>query len=206
MSNAQNLHQGSPRNIMLEDLDRAGKSTIAEVFDRVGYQMYHVRYNPYYADMAQFYQRLIQEAVVPAVFDRSFISEAVYGPVLRGGSRLLAEEFLVLLEHLAARDFVVVYLRERSEIVRERLAQTLGTHIQVFNHLQALEDAYDTCMETIATVIPTCRICPSTVPQEQLFHILTTMIARSQLTGSTNALLYNMLSSDPQGDNRDHMR
>jgi thymidylate kinase len=179
MSNARNPQQGSPKNIVLEGLDRTGKSTIAEIFARVGYHVYHARYTPYYADMAQFYQRLIQEAVVPAIFDRSFISEAVYGPVLRGGSRLLTEEFLVLLEHLAARDFVVVYLRERPEIVRERLAQTLGTHTQVFDHLQALGDAYDTCMEMVATAIPTCRICPTAVPQEHLFHTLMTMIAGS---------------------------
>lgn len=78
------------RVIMLEGPDGAGKSTLANFLaNNHGYKYIH---NGLYPDMAAadlmaLYLRQILDASTPIVIDRSYLSEWIYGRVMRGHSR-----------------------------------------------------------------------------------------------------------------------
>jgi thymidylate kinase len=150
-----------PCNVILEGLDQAGKSTIAALFSARGYHVVHSPYNPHHQDIHLHYFTLIQTSARPVIFDRSFLAEVVYGPILRGVSRLLPAAFQELLGLLVEGDFVILYIREDVAVIRARLLQTQAEHAPVLVHLAELVQAYDRCMESVKAFVPVYVLCPS---------------------------------------------
>jgi thymidylate kinase len=165
------------KNVVLEGVDGSGKSTLAERFSHLRYHVIHCPYQPSYEDMYEHYRTFLQQVPHPVILDRSFIAEMVYGPVLRGSSRLSSHEFEELLRLLAAKNFVVFYLREKSSILRERLSQTLHAHHMVLQHLPKLITAYDHCMELVTACVPTYTICPTDLPPERMLDQLILLLS-----------------------------
>jgi thymidylate kinase len=160
----------------LEGLDRSGKSTLAHLFAQIGYSVIHAKYNPHYDDMYHYYWKLILQAPEPVVFDRSFLAEMVYGPVLRGGSRLSIQQIESLLECLAQKNVAVLYLYEPQEILARRLYETIETHRFVLDHLPELLMAYERCLQIVTRYVPTHTIRPSLLPKERLVDFIVTLI------------------------------
>ncbi|MRG27799.1 hypothetical protein [Laceyella tengchongensis] len=165
-------------NIVLEGLDRSGKSTIATLLSQSGYQSFHCAYNPGYKDMYQHYVELIEQVQAPVVFDRSFISEEVFGPIWRGRSRLSPIQFHNLLSLLGKRDFVVLYIREKPEIVRQRILETRNEilHQKTLDHFHELIERFDTVMKEVGTFLPTFTVCPSQYKKESLVESILQII------------------------------
>ena len=76
------------RLIILEGVGGAGKSTLAKALRRRGYRTIHCGFDETTTNLEAFYRDMLTSLAAPTVLDRSFISELVYGPVLRGRSRL----------------------------------------------------------------------------------------------------------------------
>jgi thymidylate kinase len=150
-----------PRNVVLEGLDQAGKSTIATMFSARGYHVVHSPYNLHHKDIRLHYQMLIETSARPVVFDRSFLAEVVYGPVLRGVSRLSPAAFQELLGLLAESNFAILYVRENIAVIRARLLQTQAEHAPILVHLAQLVQAYDRCMDSVIAFVPVYTLCPS---------------------------------------------
>lgn len=126
--------------------------------------------------MYHYYWKLILQAPEPVVFDRSFLAEMVYGPVLRGGSRLSIQQIESLLECLAQKNVAVLYLYEPQEILARRLYETIETHRFVLDHLPELLMAYERCLQIVTRYVPTHTIRPSLLPKERLVDFIVTLI------------------------------
>jgi thymidylate kinase len=123
--------------------------------------------------MHLYYHDLILQAPEPVVFDRSFLAELVYGLVLRGTSRLSLLEMQSLLECLAKKNVVVLYLSESQEVLTQRLIETRDAHPQVLEHLDELILAYEHYFQIVARYVQTYTLCPTAIPKEQLLdHIV----------------------------------
>lgn len=126
--------------------------------------------------MHQYYRELILQAPEPVVFDRSFLAEMVYGPVLRGGSRLSTRQIESLLECLAQKNVAVLYLYEPQEMLAHRLYETIETHRYVLEHLPEILIAYERCLQIVTRYVPTHIIRPSLLPKEHLVDFIMSLM------------------------------
>jgi len=163
---------GGYRYVVLEGINKVGKTTVAGELEKMGYTVLHSSYNPHHADIDQHYQALIDSASPPVVFDRIFISEITYGHAVRKHSRLSESELQGLLEHLSKKSCVVLYLREKREVVRERLLSYSGRHSEILERLDELVSEYNQCMERIANYLPVYEIRPTAVPKDHLLDYI----------------------------------
>jgi hypothetical protein len=105
--------------VLIEGIDGAGKTYFADLLRAAGYRYAHSPHQPD-GDVYNRYKAMLEGLSAPAVLDRSFVSEYVYGRVLRGGSRISLEECNELLRMLAARRFVAFHLEEAEELLAVR--------------------------------------------------------------------------------------
>ena len=159
---------GGTANIVLEGLDRSGKSTLAAQLSRYGYSIRHAPYVSDHVSIEQHYRDLIDGVSTSTVFDRTFISEMVYGPVLRRLSRIPYEVCIELFQTLKEKGFVIIYVREDLEEVRRRLYLSYSEHATIIEALTELDEAYTKTMNIASEFVPTITIRPSTVGTERL--------------------------------------
>lgn len=79
--------------IIIEGCDKSGKTTLAKTLAaRVGYDYYHAGISSE-KDLFHKYTKIIQSIQRPTIVDRFYPSELVYGPLIRGFSRLKFSQF-----------------------------------------------------------------------------------------------------------------
>lgn len=160
--------KGGTYNIVLEGVDRVGKSTIASTLAADGYSIVHSGFKADHTDIVNHHMNLVR-VTSPTVLDRCFISEEVYGPVIRGASRFRREEFSLLAQALADNHFCVIYVEESVEKILERLSADRSDHEEVIKHLPALLKRYNDVLSDLARFVPVIRISPSTLrPHESV--------------------------------------
>ena len=84
--------------IIVEGIDGVGKTTLVDYLVTQGMKKHHFGYDEKNLDLITKYMRLLDKDTSSLVLDRSFISEMVYGPVLRGGSKIDLEAYTKLLD------------------------------------------------------------------------------------------------------------
>lgn len=144
--------------VLVEGVDGVGKSTLAEELKSVGYEYLH---SPFVAGEAvlERYQSTLSSVNTPAVLDRTFLSEYVYGTVVRGHSRLSLDDCLSLLGVLAARGFVVFHLEEAEDILAVRRGGDSDVRRRL---LSAYRDVFSTARNTIPVYrVESSRLAPS---------------------------------------------
>jgi thymidylate kinase/endonuclease III-like uncharacterized protein len=165
MCDSQDPHSGGIRHIILEGLDGAGKSTLAQELVPFGYQILHSTYKPNHVNIVEHYRDMIKNLKTPTILDRSFISEIVYGSVLRGISRIAEDCFVELLEIVSAKNFCLLYVHEELSLIAERLQETAKEHDDVLKHLDKLAAAYEQYIKRVECSIPVMRISPTKAPR-----------------------------------------
>jgi len=94
--------------IILEGPDCAGKTTLAKELEKCGYKIVH-NGPPKTDDPFREYALQIEEsAKVNTVFDRLHIGEMIYGPILRGKSRITLYQYEELNEVIKRMGGLVV--------------------------------------------------------------------------------------------------
>jgi hypothetical protein len=97
------------RVIILEGADATGKTTLADrLVDSHGFTKVHTGVPKPKEDVFRSYTLTLWKALrspEPIVLDRCYLGETIYGPVMRGASRL-SETQLILLERLASANDV----------------------------------------------------------------------------------------------------
>ena len=80
--------------LIIEGIDGVGKTTLVEYLQSFGMKKYHFDYDAQNMDLFTKYMRVLDEKTDILVLDRSFISEMVYGPVLRNNCKLTIEQYI----------------------------------------------------------------------------------------------------------------
>lgn len=81
------------RHVIIEGPDGAGKTALARTLcQSLGMQYHHEGPPPPGVNRCEHYQMTLLSTDHPTVFDRFHLGELVYGPLLRGGTNLTAEE------------------------------------------------------------------------------------------------------------------
>lgn len=107
--------------IVIEGCDGVGKTTIVNKLKDLGYKSLHFDFDPTLSIKQKYERILTTDYKDPIVLDRSFISEMVYGPLNRGGSRLSDTDFIELLSLISKRNGRVVYLNATPESIYQRI-------------------------------------------------------------------------------------
>ncbi len=117
---------GGSAIMILEGCDGVGKTTLADTFIFYGYKKTHFLYDQTASSIVEKYIKIffkIEPLIARKRFilDRSFMSEHVYGPVLRGISRLSDEEFIFLCRKFSNLGGVINYLRADPKVILQRI-------------------------------------------------------------------------------------
>jgi thymidylate kinase len=122
MNNLDVSWAGSYATIVIEGCDGAGKSTLANrIAVAHGHAIVHSARTPDGLDLVDRYQRILAR-IGRFVLDRCFLSEAVYGPLYRGHSRLTCDQIIGLAVRVADRDGVCVHVTAPPTVIAERIA------------------------------------------------------------------------------------
>jgi thymidylate kinase len=132
--------------VVLEGSDNTGKTTLAQELEKRGFRYVH-NGPPASEGMFEEYARQI-EAVQPdenVVFDRLHLGELVYGPVMRGRSRLSLAEARLLNRLIFARGGLLVYCSAPpDEIIASWRARQAQEYLQSTEQVEQVIKTYTT--------------------------------------------------------------
>lgn len=132
--------------IIIEGLDGVGKTTLVDFFVKMGMKKFHFNYDAYNIDLFTKYMRVLNEETSILVLDRSFISEMVYGPVLRNNCKLTIEQYTELLKAYKEKETTIIYLTAPKEVLLERRSNDLNDYEIINNYYDSLNDRYNEIM------------------------------------------------------------
>lgn len=142
--------------VILDGCDKTGKSSLAMVLaKKLGLQYYHAGVSSE-EDLYSKYKALIASIKEPTVADRFYLSELVYGPVLRGHSRLTAEQFRELNKEVGVRKGVFIHCYADPGVLVKRFEQDGESLTRVVSILDILE-GYKRVARIAAEVMPVLR-------------------------------------------------
>lgn len=109
--------------LIIEGCDGVGKSTLVELLVARGYKTAHFDYDARTMSIKDKYMRAYTGNFLnnPHVFDRSYISEHVYGPLFRGGSRLSDNDVADLSAATYANKGRIIYLKADPKAIYNRI-------------------------------------------------------------------------------------
>jgi len=160
---------GGVKNVIFEGIDGTGKTTMAKMFLTIGFKKIHAEYHPEIEDLYSFYDNLLEDLNNQRiVFDRSFISEMVYGPILRNKSRLSMRRLKNLLIKLKNQKTLLVYLYSPLEILLKRK----GEESTLIKHYPELTRKYEKLIEIVKKFIPVVQVNSRKNYPKQIFHLI----------------------------------
>lgn len=132
--------------LILEGIDGVGKTTVVDCLEKLGMKKYHFDYDEKNTDLVSKYLRVINQDTKNIVLDRSFISEMVYGPVIRSHCKLSIEEYKQLLKAYKKIGAKIIYLTAPKEILIERRKDDSTDSKILEKYYDELKQQYDKIM------------------------------------------------------------
>ena len=106
--------------LIIEGIDGVGKTTLVEYLQSYGMKKYHFDYDSKNMDLLSKYMKVLSSDDTGLVLDRSFISEMVYGPVIRNKCKLSIEDYTKLLMAYKNTGAKIIYLTAPKEVLLKR--------------------------------------------------------------------------------------
>lgn len=107
--------------IIVEGADQSGKSHVCnELSALLGFSIHHFSRPGPDTDFKMEYIRPVYHTIFPLIFDRSYLSEMVYGEIFRGYSGVSPEIKKTTESFLNERKYVMVYLKRENYKWEER--------------------------------------------------------------------------------------
>ena len=154
--------------IIVEGIDGVGKTTLVDYIVEQGLEKHHFDYDEKNMDLYKKYMRVLNSSNLNKVLDRSFISEMVYGPVIRGKSKLELEQFKrLLLEYKKSRTSII-YLTAPKEILLKRREKDLTDFEMIQKFYDKLNLKYDKVMSYSMDFIDVLKLDTSLNSSEEV--------------------------------------
>lgn len=129
--------------IIVEGCDQQGKTTFCALLQKkLGYGIYHFNAPGPYTDFSKEYTELLKYD--DFIFDRSYLSEMVYGPLFRGKSGITPELQRQIECEFIQRGYIMVYLKRKNFMPETRAEMYKNDEIMRAYH------AYDKAYETVS--------------------------------------------------------
>jgi thymidylate kinase len=159
VSSSREFGWASPyRTIVIEGCDGTGKTTLADRL-ATAYEVtvIHADRTPNHIDLTTRYLALLARPG-RIVLDRSFLSEPVYGPLYRGGSRLTPAQVATLARAVADRGGVCVHLTAPAAAIADRIAARGDPTIPSLTEIKHILTRYERVFAAISGYVPIIRI------------------------------------------------
>lgn len=138
--------------IIIEGPDKSGKTTLAKKIE----EKFHYQYAHFSApgdDPALEYASFFSGISSPTVCDRSYFGERVYGPLLRGASKISDLQYAVIERICRLKGAIFIYASTPLEVCQSRLYDNLTNEkISVINNMKA--------WILFKKLIPSCNLRP----------------------------------------------
>jgi len=163
---------GGIKNVVIEGINKVGKTTLAEMFYSIGFKKSHADYHRRIKNLYLFYKNFLERKprTKRFVLDRTFISEAVYGPVLREKSRLSEIQLESLLKKLKEQNTILVYLYAPLGVLLERKSDQ---QYELQKYYSGLTKAYESVIAIVRKYIPVIKIDSNKNNPAQIFSQIT---------------------------------
>lgn len=133
--------------LIIEGIDGVGKTTLVEYLQSYGMKKYHFDYDSKNMDLFSKYMKVLLENDSELVLDRSFISEMVYGPVIRNKCKLSLEDYTKILIAYKNAGAKIIYLTAPKDVLLKRRNDEKSDYEVIANHYEELNKKYDEIME-----------------------------------------------------------
>ena len=133
--------------LIIEGIDGVGKTTLVEYLQSYGMKKYHFDYDSKNMDLFTKYMKVLLEDDSKLVLDRSFISEMVYGPVIRNKCKLSLEDYTKLLIVYKNVGTKIIYLTAPKDVLLKRRTEEKSDYEIITNYYEELNKKYDEIME-----------------------------------------------------------
>lgn len=133
--------------LIIEGIDGVGKTTLVEYLQSYGMKKYHFDYDSKNMDLFTKYMKVLLEDNSEMVLDRSFISEMVYGPVIRNKCKLSIEDYTKLLIAYKNTGTKIIYLTAPKDVLLKRRNDEKSDYEVITNYYEELNKKYDEIME-----------------------------------------------------------
>lgn len=154
--------------LIIEGIDGVGKTTLVEHLQSYGMKKYHFDYDSKNMDLFSKYMKVLLEDDSELVLDRSFISEMVYGPVIRNKCKLSLEDYTRLLIAYKNAGAKIIYLTAPKDVLLKRRNYEKSDYEVITNHYEELNKKYDEIMEYSSKFIDVIAINTNEANIEQV--------------------------------------
>ncbi|MEG1008965.1 MAG: hypothetical protein RSF67_03970 [Clostridia bacterium] len=128
--------------VIIEGIDGVGKTTLVDYFVQNGMNKFHFDYDSKNMDLITKYMNILKFETQQLILDRSFISEMVYGPVIRGKCKLTIEDYKDLLIQYEKVGTSIIYLSAPKEILLSRRKNDSNDFEVIKNFYDELSEYY----------------------------------------------------------------
>lgn len=140
--------------IIIEGLDGTGKTTLKEGLLSYGFSSFHFDYDKESTDIFDKYCKIISGSDKQTILDRSYISEMVYGNVIRKYSRINYKQLDELTFQCAKKGTIIVYLYASQNVLLSRRLGDPDDISMLQGYYDMLCREYESLMQRISCSLP----------------------------------------------------
>lgn len=132
---------------VIEGIDGVGKTTLVNYLVNQGMKKHHFNYDMKNMDLITKYMKVLERNPENLVLDRSFISEMVYGLVLRRKSKIDLDGYRKLLIAYRQVGTAIIYLTASKETLLQRRQEDIADYNTIQQYYESLNEQYETIMQ-----------------------------------------------------------
>lgn len=158
--------------IIIEGIDGTGKSTISKYLENKGFYTHHFMYDEKNLEIDKKYLNLLNKDTSNMVLDRCFISELVYGPVIRKNCKLNIKQLNAIVAGYQMINPTIMYLKANKEDLLYRRIEDKKDYEMLLENYENLNKRYDYVMKILGKKFKILEINTSTLEKEKVYSFL----------------------------------